>query len=257
VAPLDGKVAVITGAGQGVGHGFATALAAEGASIVAAGRTLSKCERTVAEIEAAGGRALAVHCDVKELAQIEQCVASAVEAFGRIDILINNAMEPHPPKPLLEHDEAKIAALWAAGPLATLRFMRACHPYLQRNDVHSGGVIINIGTRRGVHPDPSRFGVYAAVKEAVRTLSRAAACEWATDGIRVYTILPLANSPTLMLVQTERPDDARRYLSEVPMGRFGDPVRDIGRVAVFLCSDAAGYLTGITIPVDGGAAHIG
>ncbi|NJO37553.1 MAG: hypothetical protein HC871_07955, partial [Rhizobiales bacterium] len=68
-----------------------------------------------------------------------RCVATTVDAFGRIDILINNAMEPHPPKPLLEHDESKIAALWAAGPLAALRLMRACHPYLQKNDVHSGG----------------------------------------------------------------------------------------------------------------------
>jgi NAD(P)-dependent dehydrogenase (short-subunit alcohol dehydrogenase family) len=257
VGVLDGKVAIVTGAGQGVGHGIALALANAGAAIVAAGRTLDKCERTAEEIRGSGGRAIAVRCDVTELEQIERCVATAVDTFAGIDILVNNAMAPHPPEPLLAHDEAQIAILWESGPLATLRFMRTCHPHLRSSDRHPGGVIINLGARSGIKPDPAGYGVYGAVKEAIRTLGRAAACEWAGDGIRVYTIVPLATNPGLERARDERPEHVEALESEAPMRRLGDPVRDVGPVAVFLCSDDAGYMTGITVPVDGGASHLG
>ena len=248
---LDGKVAIVTGGGQGVGRGIALAFAAAGATVVIAGRTVQKCETVAGEIEAAGGTALALACDVKDLAQVERCVAATIERFGTVDIMVNNAQEV-PRGLLLSVADEDFAAGWESGPLATLRFMRACHPHLV-----GGGVIINLGSRSGVKSHPVGAGAYAAVKEAIRSLTRAAAVEWAADGIRVYALLPLSNSPALERIEADEPAVYERVLSEIPMRRFGDPVTDIGAVAVFLASEAAGYLTGISIPVDGGAAHIG
>lgn len=253
---LAGKTALVTGAGQGVGRGIALAMAAEGAAVTIAGRTLAKCEAVAAEIEGRGGRALAVACDVKSLPDIERCVAATVERFGGVDILVNNAQEV-PRGPLLEVTDEAANAGWESGPLATLRFTRVCHPYLRAGDGKAGGVIINLGSRAGVKPDPVNTGVYAAVKEAIRAITRAAAWELAPEGIRVYAVLPLASSPALEQLAADEPDVYRRALSSIPMGRFGDCETDIGRVCVFLAGPDAGYLTGITIPVDGGAAHLG
>ena len=249
---LDGNVAIVTGAGQGVGRGIALALAAEGAAIVVAGRTIDKCMVVAAEIAATGGAALAVACDVKAADDIEACVAATIARFGRIDIMVNNAQEV-PRGRLLDVSDDDYRAGWESGPLATLRFMRRCHPHLAER----GGVIINLGSRSGIKPNAAGAGAYAAIKEDTRTLSRAAAVEWAADGIRVYTLLPLSNSPALERLEHDEPAVYERVLGEIPMRRFGDPQQDIGRVAVFLCSDDAGYLTGISITVDGGAGHIG
>lgn len=249
---LAGKVALVTGAGQGVGRGIAIALARQGARIVAAGRTLDKVERTAAEIAAEGHEARAVRCDVKDAADIEACVAATIAAFGTVDILVNNAQEV-PLGYLLEVPDADVQAGWESGPLATLRFMRACHPHLKA----ARGAIVNMGSRAGVRPDPIRRGAYAAVKEAIRALTRAAAMEWAADGIRVNAVLPYAMSPAVEQLAAEHPDEFDRTRKLVPLQRIGDAELDIGRAVVFLCGDAAGYITGATIPVDGGNAFLG
>jgi meso-butanediol dehydrogenase / (S,S)-butanediol dehydrogenase / diacetyl reductase len=253
---LEGRTALITGAGQGVGRGIALAYAAEGARVVVAGRTVSKCEAVVAEIVAGGGEAIAVACDVKVAADVEACVAATVATYGGVDILVNNAQEV-PRGPILEVSDEAATAGWESGPLATLRFMRSCHPYLKAAEDKAGGVIVNLGSRAGVKPDPIHTGVYGGVKEAIRGISRAAAWEFAPDGIRVYVVLPLAASPALERLAVDEPAAYQRALASIPMGRFGDCETDIGRVCVFLAGPDAGYLTGITIPVDGGAAHLG
>jgi meso-butanediol dehydrogenase/(S,S)-butanediol dehydrogenase/diacetyl reductase len=253
---LEGKAAIVTGAGQGVGQGIAVALAREGASVVVAGRTLSKCERTAEQINAEGGVARALECDVRDLEQIERCVASTLDSFGRIDILVNNAQETGPGK-LLEIDEAKIAAQWESGPLATLRFMRVCHPHLRESGGSSGGVVVNLGSQVGIAPNPGGYGVYGAVKEAIRSLSRAAACEWGPDGIRVYTLLPVAYSPAMRRAEERNPEHHAAFVNSIPLRRIGDPTDDIGPIVVFLCSDAAKYLTGISVTADGGSGHLG
>ena len=254
---LEGRVAIVTGAAQGLGQSLAQALASEGAWVVAAGRNLSKCRHTADEIVARGGVAIAAQCDVRESGQIDRCVATAAASFGRIDILVNNAGQTGPGR-LLEIDEAKIAAQWESGPLATLRFMRACHPYLRARDGSAGGVIINLGSQAGLVPNPSGYGVYGAVKEAIRTLSRTAACEWGPDGIRVYTLVPMANTPAMQRSQQRQsPEQRETMLGAIPLRRIGDPIQDIGPVAVFLCSDGARYLTGISVSADGGYSHIG
>jgi meso-butanediol dehydrogenase / (S,S)-butanediol dehydrogenase / diacetyl reductase len=248
---LDGRVSIVTGAGQGVGRGVALALSEAGSAVVMMGRTKGKVEAVADEIKGRGRRAVAVEGDVKRPADLERCVASAIDAYGRLDVLVNNAQEM-PRGNLLEMDEALLQAAWESGPLATLRMMRLCHPHLK-----GGGSIINMGSRSGVRPDPAGLGGYAAIKEAIRSLSRAAAVEWGSDRIRVNIILPFATTPALERFAQAQPDAYRATLAATPLGRAGDPESDIGRVAVFLASDDSSYITGVTVPVDGGLSFVG
>ena len=215
------------------------------------GRTVSKLESVAAEIADRGGVAVAIGGDVKQLADIERCIAVALDAFGAINVLVNNAQEV-PLGALLDVDDRAVGAAWESGPMATLRFMRLCHPHLK-----GGGVIVNLGSRAGVRPDPVNRGAYAAVKEAIRALTRAAAMEWGPDGIRVNAILPYATSPALDQLAVDHPDDYERARRSVPLGRIGDPEMDVGRAVVFLAGPDAGYITGATIPIDGGNAFVG
>jgi NAD(P)-dependent dehydrogenase (short-subunit alcohol dehydrogenase family) len=249
--PLEAKTAIVTGAGQGVGRGIALALASAGAAVTLMGRTESKLDAVRAQIESRAGRAAVVTGDVKHLDDIERCVAATVGAFGTVDVLVNNAQQV-PLGYLLDVSDADVQAGWASGPLATLRFMRSCHPHLR-----GGGSIVNVASRAGVRPDPIRRGAYAAVKEATRALTRAAAMEWAHDGIRVNAILPYAMSPALERLAADRPEEFDRTRLAVPLGRIGDPEIDIGRAVVFLAGPDAGYITGATIPLDGGNAFLG
>ena len=253
MAVLEGKRALVTGAGQGVGRGIALALAEAGAAVAVVGRTADKCEAVAAEIGGRGGTAVAVEADVKVADDITRSVETTVSELGGLDILVNNAQEV-PRGPMLTVTDEAAQAGWESGPLATLRAMRAAHPHLAAS---GAGVIVNLGSRAGVRPNPAGSGVYAAVKEAIRAMTRAAAIEWAPDGIRALAILPLANSPALAALERDEPDVYESSLRAIPLGRFGDPEVDVGRVVVFLASDDASYLTGITIPIDGGAAHLG
>jgi meso-butanediol dehydrogenase / (S,S)-butanediol dehydrogenase / diacetyl reductase len=251
VGKLDGKVALVTGAGQGVGQGIAYALAAEGAALVVAGRTLEKVRRTVVEIEARGGRALSVECDVRQAASLQACVDAALAQFGRLSILVNNAQEV-PLGPLADVADEAFTAGWESGPLATFRLMKLCHPHLKGD-----GCIVNLASAAAKRWDMSGYGAYAAVKEAIRQLTRAAACEWARDGIRTNAILPLANSPGMDWWTREHPAEASAFIATVPMQRVGDCEADIGRFVASLCSEECRYINGQSIGVDGGQAYLG
>ena len=247
---LKGKTAIVTGSGQGVGRGIALALAAEGAAVVLMGRTGAKVVRVAAEIADRGGTALAIEGDVTRPEDIESALNTTLEAFGRLDILVNNAQ--HIPRGrLLETTDHDAQAAWESGPLATLRFMRSAHPHLK-----GGGVIINVGSRVGVRPDPMGYGAYAAAKEAIRALSRTAAMEWGPDGIRVIVILPFATSPELERMQREEPEAYARTRDATALGRVGDPETDIGRAVAFLVGPDAGFITGTSIPLDGGKSFV-
>jgi meso-butanediol dehydrogenase/(S,S)-butanediol dehydrogenase/diacetyl reductase len=247
---LEGKVAIVTGSGRGVGQGIALALASEGASIVVCGRTPGTLAETAELINKRGGQSISMVCDVMEADQVDGLVQYTVDELGTIDILINNA-QIVPLGHLLDVTDDSFEAGWRSGPLASFRLMRACHPYLC-----DGGVIVNLATSASFRPDPIGYGCYAAVKEAIRALTRAAAVEWGPDGIRVHAIVPLASSPGLEWWAADRPEEFEAFRATVPLGRIGDPETDIGRTVVFLCGPDSAYITGGTLLVDGGQAFL-
>ena len=248
---LSGKVALVTGAGQGVGQGIALALAAAGAKIAVTGRTLAKLEATCALVTERGGEALAIAGNVKDAENLAAMVAQTVERFGGLDILVNNAQEVPNGKLLDVSDEAFLAG-FESGPLASFRLMKLAHP---RIVARGGGVIVNLASSAGIRWDMTGYGAYGAVKQATRVLTRAAAAEWGRQGIRVLTIAPHAESPGLKWWIANNPEEAEAFFRTIPLGRIGRLEEDIGRAVVALCSDDLGYLTGATIPLDGGQAN--
>ncbi|WP_156839617.1 SDR family NAD(P)-dependent oxidoreductase [Novosphingobium aquimarinum] len=250
-AVLGGKVALVTGAGQGVGRGIALALAKAGAAVALAGRTRSKVETVAQEISDAGGRAEAFESDVKNAASLAALVDGVVAKLGSLDILVNNAQEV-PLGPLLSVDDAAFEAGFVSGPLASFRLMKICHPHLKRT---GEGVIINLATSAAVRWDMAGYGAYSAVKQATRSLTRAAAAEWGPDGIRVLTVAPHADSPGLKAWIEARPEEAEAFFQTIPLRRIGRCEEDIGRAVAALCGPDMGYLTGATVPLDGGQAN--
>jgi NAD(P)-dependent dehydrogenase (short-subunit alcohol dehydrogenase family) len=248
---LDGKVALVTGAGQGVGQGIAMALAAAGARVAVTGRTGAKLEATCDLINSRGGEALPVVCDVKSSESLEHCVSEVVAHFGGLGILVNNAQEV-PLGTLHQVTDQAFTAGWESGPLAVFRAMKLCYPHLKGD-----GCIINLASSSAKRWDMTGYGAYAATKEAIRSLTRAAACEWARDGIRTNAILPLASSPGMAWWMENKAEEAQEFVASIPMGRVGDCEQDIGRFVVMLCSDASAYVNGQSIAVDGGQALMG
>jgi meso-butanediol dehydrogenase / (S,S)-butanediol dehydrogenase / diacetyl reductase len=247
---LDGRRALVTGGGQGVGRGIALALAEEGAAVVVLGRTEEKLRSVQREITDRGGRAGTVVADVRRPEDVERAVQEAVDQLGGLDILVNNA-QIGALGSVLSVDEADYVACWESGPLAAFRFMRACHPHLG-----AGSVVINLGSGTSVNPIPAGRGVYASAKAAIATLSRAAGVEWGPDGIRVLTVLPAATSPAAEAWAGRNPSEYERSLQSIPLRRLGDPVADIGRAVAFLCSPGAQFISATTIALDGGQAYL-
>ena len=251
---LAGKVALITGAGQGIGQGIAFSLAKRGVKIVAVGRTVSKCEATVAQIsERFGTDAVALECDIGELDALPALVEAAHAAFGRIDILINNAVTTSI-NSLMESSMEDFERGLKVGPMATLRLMQLVQPHLlEVGDGH----IINLASAAAKRWDSSTYGVYAAEKEAIRALSRAAACEWGPLGIRTNTILPLAKSPALEMWEQWRPEEAAAFADTVPLKRIGHCEDDVGEFVALLCAPESRYINGQSIAIDGGQVNMG
>lgn len=248
---LSGKSAFVTGAGQGVGAGIAMALSAVGAKVALAGRTLAKVEATAKAIQERGGTAIAINCDVKSPEDCGTAIERAVKEFGGLDILVNNAQEV-PLGKLADVTEDAFRAGFESGPLATLRLMKLARPHMA---ARGGGAIINLASSAGLRWDMSGYGAYGAVKQAIRALTRASASEWGGDGIRVLSIAPHAESPGLKAWVEHNPREAEAFFRTIPLGRIGRLEEDIGRAVVALCGEDMEYLTGATIPLDGGQAN--
>jgi NAD(P)-dependent dehydrogenase (short-subunit alcohol dehydrogenase family) len=248
---LSGKVTLITGAGQGIGQGVALAMASAGATVVVTGRTLSKVEQTAQLVAERGGTALPLACDVKSADDLAAAVEAAVSQFGGLDILVNNAQEV-PLGKLDDVTDEAFTAGFVSGPLAAMRLMKLARPHMA---ARGGGTIFNFCSSAGIRWDMSGYGAYGAVKQAIRALTRAAAAEWGSEGIRVLTIAPHAASPGLKWWIENNPEEAEAFFRTIPLGRVGELEQDIGRALVALCGQDLAYLTGATIPLDGGQAN--
>lgn len=243
---LAGKVALVTGGGQGIGRGIALALAGRGAAVVVSGRTEATLKAVVDEVGGRGGRAFAVTGDVSDREDVERMVAETVRVFGGLDVLVNNA-QSSVQRPLEQTSPADVESAYRSGPLATLAAMQAALPHLRER----GGSIVNFGSSAAL--DGQRgFGSYAMAKEAIRGLTRVAATEWGPYGIRVNTVCPLSLSPAAEAYLRTRPEENAKLLAGIPLGRLGDPETDIGRAVAALVSDDLAYLTGATLVLEGG-----
>jgi NAD(P)-dependent dehydrogenase (short-subunit alcohol dehydrogenase family) len=250
---LDGKVAIVTGAGSGVGRGIAIALARAGAQTVASSRTVSKVETAVKDMEAAGGEAIAVECDVRRPEHIDACVAQTLDAYGGIDILVNAADDPRVDVPFLELTEEVMNASWQTGVMGTVRFIQACVPQmLERGE----GSIVNVASGAGLLA-PVGMAAYSAAQEAIRSLTRTAAVELGPQGIRVNVICPVASgSESLDRWVVRDPERLAAYVANTPLRRVGDPVEDVGEGVVFLCGPQSRYVTGTTLMLDSGRSYL-
>lgn len=247
---LENRVALVTGAGQGIGRGIAYALAAEGAALALVGRTEAKLKTTADEICSRGGHAITVVADITDPEQITAAVERSIAQLGDLDMLVNNAQEFNFGT-LLDIDLDLVEAGWRSGAMATLRFMRAVHANLA-----GGGVIVNVSSGAVLDNNPKGIGAYAAVKAAIQSLSRAAAVEWAADGIRVNAVMPLARTPAVQASFDAFDGLEQRLIETIPLARLGEPENDIGRAVVFLCGPDAAYITGTTLVVDGGSQYL-
>jgi 2-hydroxycyclohexanecarboxyl-CoA dehydrogenase len=246
---VEGRVVIVTGAGQGIGRGIAHHVGKNGASVVVAEWKEHRAHRTVEELEALGVPALAAVCDVSSKADIEAMVEATMARFGRIDALVNNAQTFRPQAPLATVTEEDVDVFYDSGVKGTLWGMQAVHPHMQGA---GWGRIVNFASAAGVTGMPG-YGAYNASKEAIRALTRTAAREWGRDGIVVNCICPGAASRRGQDAAARADAAFREFLKDHPMGRQGDPEDDIAPVVQFLCSDACRYLTGQTLMVDGGA----
>lgn len=246
------RTVIVTGAGQGVGQGIALAFAAEGDSVVLVGRTPDKLDATARLISDRGaGTALCITCDIKSVTQLSNVVSTTVEHFGSIDVVVNNAQEV-PMGQLDDLTDEKFLAGFESGPLATFRLMKLARPHLAKQ---GGGTIINLVSSVMKRWDMTGYGAYAAVKHSIQSLTRAAAAEWGADKIRVLNIAPHAESPGLLGWTKNNPQEAAAFFKTIPLGHVGKCEEDIGRAVVALCAPQMAYLTGATIPLDGGQAN--
>jgi 3-oxoacyl-[acyl-carrier protein] reductase len=249
---LNGKVAIVTGAGSGFGAGIARKFVAEGARVVLADLNL---EAALDVAAALGEHARALRVDVANATDVRLMMEAAELHFGRIDILVNNAGVTHLPQPLEEVGEADFDRIVAVNMKAIYLAMREGVPRLKANAPGVGGirgVVLNMASTAGVSPRP-RLAWYNASKGWVITATRANAVELAPFGIRVVALNPVAGETPLLksFMGQDTPEVRAKFLSTIPLGRFSTP-EDLGNAACFLCSDEASMITGVCMEVDGG-----
>jgi len=241
---LNGKTAIVTGAGSGFGAGIARKFAAEG------------CRVMVADINDAAGRAVAAEIggvaqpvDVADDGSVAAMAGAAMATFGRLDILVNNAGITHLPMPMEAVSEADFDRVFAVNAKSVYLTARHIVPHMK---ARGAGVILNIASTAGVSPRP-RLSWYNASKGWMITATKSMAVELAPDGIRVNALNPVAGETPLLksFMGEDTPEMRAKFLATIPLGRFSTP-QDIGNAACFLCSDEASMITGVALEVDGG-----
>lgn len=258
---LTGKTAIITGGGRAVlsdgscgsiGYGIATAYAKEGANLVLTGRNVKKLEDAKEELERLYGiKVLPVQADVSAGADneaiVQNVVKQAIDAFGRIDVLINNAQASASGVPLEEHTTDQFNLALYSGLYAVFYYMKACYPHLKETK----GSVVNFASGAGLFGNYGQCA-YAAAKEGIRGLSRVAATEWGKDGINVNIVCPLAWTAQLENFEKAYPEAFKANVKMPPAGHYGDVEKEIGRVCVQLASPDFKYMNGETLTLEGG-----
>jgi NAD(P)-dependent dehydrogenase (short-subunit alcohol dehydrogenase family) len=246
---LQDKVAIVTGAGRGLGRGAALRLAREGATVIVADiDSVTGADAAAAIAELAGGATRFRHTDLGDERDAKALVDESHAAFGRVDILVNAAQGFTPLVLLEDKPTALFEYSYRTGLLGSLWTMQAAVPHMR---ARGDGRIVNFCSLQGVAGEPL-FGDYNSTKEAIRGLTRTAAREWGRYGIRVNCIAPAGLSPAHEAFEASNPAYARRLRQGIPLGYVGDPEQDIGGAVLMLCSDDSRYITGMTIFADGG-----
>jgi len=241
---LEGKTAIVTGAGSGFGAGIARKFAAEGARVMVADINMEGAEAVAAEVVG-----IAQKVDVANGESVAAMIKAAQEAFGQIDILVNNAGITHMPGPMEQVSEEDFDRVLAVNAKSVYLTARELVPLMK---VAKAGVILNVASTAGVSPRPN-LNWYNASKGWMITATRTMAVELAPFGIRVNAINPVAGDTPLLktFMGEDTPEIRAKFLSTIPIGRFSTP-EDMGNAAAFLCSDEASMITGVAMEVDGG-----
>ena len=244
---LQGRVALITGAAAGFGEAIARRFVAEGAKVLVADLDGARAQDVASNL---GESARAVRCDVSSRADVDAAVAACVDAFGGVDILVNNAGTTHRNQSMLDVDEATFDRVFAVNVKSIFHTAQAVVPLMK---ARRSGCIVNIGSTAGIRPRPG-LTWYNASKGAVNLLSKSMAAELGPDGIRVNAVCPVM-SPTALIEQflgvPDTPEARAKVVAGIPLGRMSTP-EDVAEATLYLASDAARFITGVELPVDGG-----
>jgi NAD(P)-dependent dehydrogenase (short-subunit alcohol dehydrogenase family) len=244
-----GKVALVTGAGSGIGAGTAVAFAREGAKVVCANRTLATAEAVVAEIKGTGGAAVAVQCNVTKAPEVEAAVALAEQTWGRLDILVNNAGVGSLGSRLIDTPEKEFDRVMAVNIRGAWLGMKYGIPAILRA---GGGCVVNVGSKDGLVGQANN-GPYSASKHALMGLTKSASLEHAREGVRINAICPAGVATRMLQGMIDRytPEEWQERINEkYPSGRIAT-VEEVAETIMFLCSDAARNIHGVGLPIDG------
>jgi 3-oxoacyl-[acyl-carrier protein] reductase len=246
---LQGKVALVTGAGSGFGEGIATRFAAEGAKVVVNDVNVAHGERVVAALRKAGGEAVFAAGDVSRGPDVAGLLKAALDAFGDVSIVVNNAGVSHRNQSMLTVSEAEFDRVFSVNVKSIYWSAQHFVPHFAQR---GGGVFINIASTAGVRPRPGLVW-YNGSKGAAITVSRAMAVELAPQKIRVNVINPVAGDTPLLatFMGEDTPEKRAQFVGSIPLGRLSQP-RDVANAALYLASDEADFITGACLEVDGG-----
>ncbi len=247
---LENKTAIVTGGASGFGAGIAQRFAHEGASVVVADINDPKGESTAREIRDSGGDAVYIHADVTSRSDTKGMISAAVEHSGQLDILINNAGFSHPNKSFTEVADEEFDRVYNVNVKAVYIAIQEAIPVFKRQ---GHGCIINTSSTAALRPRPG-LAVYCSSKGAVSNLTKALAVEFAGDQIRINALCPVIGETGMLETFMGVPDTAenrKKFEATIPMGRFSTP-SDVAAAALFLASDDASFITGVTMEVDGG-----
>jgi 3-oxoacyl-[acyl-carrier protein] reductase len=247
---LNGKVAIVTGAGSGFGEAIARRYAEEGAKVVVNDIVAHAAERVAGEIRAHGGQAAAKVGDVSRDADVASLVQSALQSFGRLDIVVNNAGTTHRNRPMLEVDESEFDRIYAVNVKSLFLTAKHAVPHFRKA---GGGCFVTIASTAGVRPRPG-LTWYNGSKGAAIVTSRSMAAELGPEKIRVNVVNPVIGETGLLemfMGMPDTPENRKKFVASIPMGRLSKPL-DVANAALFLASDEAAFITGTCLEVDGG-----